>query len=117
MAEATPYSPESLIGTEATSWFDLRPILGSVTLVVTVTGTVSYYVDVSNDERAIAAKEYVSSTAYTASVAKVLDVDRMPDFVRVRMASGSGTIKVAIGKARNADGKKTRPSAQSEHDS
>jgi hypothetical protein len=117
MPEPTPYQPDTLTANpESTDWYDLRPLQGSVILIANVTGTVTFYIDISNDERTSVTKDYFSSVSYSESVAKVLDVDRLPDFVRVRKTAGTGSVSVSLSKARNNDGKKTRPAAQSEHD-
>lgn len=116
MSEATPYTPVVLeAAAENTDWFDLQPVRGELLLTVTVSGTVTYYVDISNDGRTDVTKDYQSTAAFTASIAKVFRGAK-PRYTRVRKTAGSGTVTVSLGKAENANGSLREVNAQSSHE-
>ena len=102
MSEPLPYAPVTLdaIG-EATDPMDLRPVSDSVVLTCHVTGTCTYVLEVSNDERSTRAWDVVAT--YTASVVKRLR-GSMPRYIRARMTAGTGSVAVGTGLAKNSNG-------------
>lgn len=116
MSDATPYTPITLDGAaEDSGWFDLRPVVGPILLTAEVTGSVTFYIDISNDERTSGTKSYQSSVAYSSSIAKVFSGAK-PRFARVRYSAGSGSLVVGMGKGTNAKGVLTEVNIQSEVD-
>lgn len=102
MSTPAPYAPITLdaVG-EYTDPFDLRPVTDGVVMTVNATGTVTFVLEISNDERSTRSWQVVAT--YTASVAKRLR-GAMPRFLRVRITAGSGSVEVGMGRARNSDG-------------
>jgi hypothetical protein len=98
MSSPTPYAPVTISGVAPTPAFDLRTVRDSVVLTCRTTGTVSYVLEISNDERST--RSYIVIATYTADVAKRLR-GAMPRFIRARMLSGSGSVEVGMGKANN----------------
>jgi hypothetical protein len=115
MADATPYSPATITNGLNTGWFDLRPVNGEVLLMATVTGTATFVIDISNDERTDVTKDFQTSISYTNSIAKLISGAK-PRFVRVRQTAGTGSVAVSLGKAENYSGKLSEVNLQSEHE-
>lgn len=115
MSDAPPYTPWTLSASgDATDPVDLRTVSDSIVMICdVVSGSPTYVVEVSNDERTTRRYTQVGSS-YTTSIVKRLR-GAMPRFVRARMTSGSGQVDVGFGKGLNADGKLSEANDESRH--
>lgn len=101
MSDATPYTPVTISGVAATEPFDLRTVSDSVAIACRTTGTITYVLEISNDERST--RSYIVIGTFSADIVKRLR-GAMPRYIRARATTGSGSVEVGFGKALNANG-------------
>lgn len=113
MAEATPYTPETLAAGQAGSWMDLGSLVGGAMFIAIPAGGATFVLEVANDERP-ARSDATVAESYSATVLKLIEAP-MPRFGRIRNTGGSGTVMVSWGKSLNSQGKLVEINPASTH--